>query len=255
MSSSDRDPKELRERAQKLLAQDYFIALGVARAASADEVKRAFVEAAKRWHPDRVPDGLDELRPLYAKVFARLEIARATISDPARRDRYIEELAKPSKAATAGEVSSAEAALEFRKAEALLKKNDAVQAERHLRRAVQLAPNMVAYQVLLVWLQAKPGSTPDELRKLVVDLDRLIAKDQECERAWFYRGQLRKRLDLVKEAHADFVRASELDPNNIETQREVRIYKMRQEKTPETRSSKQAEGDGPFGFIKKLFKK
>jgi len=238
----------LRESAQKVLAADHFAALGVARTASPEAVKTAFLEAAKAWHPDRVPQGLEEVSPLFAKVFARLELARATLSDPSRRARYIEELAKPATAATAGDVSSAEAKLEFMKAEALLKKNDAAGAETHLRRAVHLAPSNVEYQVLLVWLQAKPDVPLARLRELVADLDRLIAREATSERAFFYRGHLRKRLDLVKEAHADFVRAAALNPSNVDAAREIRIFKMRQEKAP---APEAAQG----GFFKRLFKR
>jgi curved DNA-binding protein CbpA len=245
--------KDLRESAQKLLALDYFAALGVARGASPDEVKKAFIEAAKAWHPDRVPTGLEEVRPLFAKVFARLELARATVNDPQRRARYIEELAKPAgAAASATEMAAAEAKLEFQKAEALLKKNDGVQAEAHLRRAVQLAPGNAEFQVLLVWLQAKPDTTIGRIRELVIDLDRLVDRVPQSERAYFYRAQLKKRLDLTKEAMADFARAAELNPNNVDAARELRLHRMRQEKAaPEAKESEGAVG----GFFRKLFKR
>jgi curved DNA-binding protein CbpA len=255
--------KEVREAAQKLLALDYFAALAVARAASPEDVKKAFLVAVTAWHPDRVPKGLEELKPLFAKVFARLELARATLSDPPRRLRYIEDLAKPTTAASAENVTSAEATLELRKAEAMLKKNDAVQAERHLRRAIGLAPAMVEAQVLLVWLQAKPDSTPDRIRQLVTDLDRLLERDAKNEKAYFFRGSLKKRLEQIDGAAADFTRAATLNPQNVDAAREVRIYKMRQEKAPGAAkkdkerapdsSPEPAEGVG--GFFRKLFKR
>jgi tetratricopeptide (TPR) repeat protein len=250
--------QQLREAATRLLTLDYFAALSVSRAATPDDVKKAFLEAVKAWHPDRVPPGLDELKPLFGKVFARLELARATVSDPERRARYIVELAKPTTAATAGDLSSAEATLEFRKAEGLLKKNDAVQAEQHLRRAVQLAPANVEYQILLVWLQVKPDSTPARLGELVLELGRLIERDPRAERAYFYRGQLEKRLERTREAMADFARAAELNPSNVDAQRELRIYKMRQERGAPTgaQRSETAAGEGGVGgFFKKLFKR
>ena len=245
---------ELRASAQKLLALDHFGALGVSQTATPDEVKKAFIEAAKSWHPDRVPQGLDEVKPLFAKVFARLELARSTVSDPARRAKYIADLAKPDTAASAQDISSAEAGLELRKAEGMLKKNDAVAAERHLRRAVQLAPSNIECQVLLVWLQAKPDSTVDRLRGLVADLDRLIARDPESKRGYYFRGMLHKRLDQTKKAMADFTRAMELDPHNVDAAREVRLHRMRQEKAEPTKDAS-ADSDGVGGFFKKLFKR
>jgi len=258
MTSADTTTKtkELRDNAQKLLALDYFAVLGVGRTASPDEVKKAFLEAAKSWHPDRVPPGLEEVRPLFGKVFARLELARATVSDPQRKARYIEDLAKgPSGPASPGDMASAEAKLEFQKAEALLKKNDAAQAEVHLRRAVQLAPGNAEYQVLLVWLQAKPDSSVGRLRELVTDLDRLLDRVPRSERAYLYRGQLKKRLDLTKEAIADFARVVELNPGNVEAAREVRLHRMRQEKAAPAAATAPKDGDGAVGFFRKLFKR
>lgn len=247
--------KKQRERAQQLLASDHFVALGVARAANPTEVQRAFVEAVKTWHPDRVPAGLEELASLYAQVFGRLDAARATLTDATRKQRYIEELTTPAKRASASDLSAAEAGLELKKAEVLLKKNDLAQAEHHLRRAVQLAPANVTAQTLLVWVQVKPTTTPEELKRRVGELDRLIAVDATVERAFFFRAQLRKRLGLEKEAYADFVKASELDKNNIDAQREIRLYKMRQEKAPESGANQKDAGEGVGGFFKKLFKR
>jgi curved DNA-binding protein CbpA len=225
----------------------------VSRTATPDEIKKAFIEAVKSWHPDRVPQGLEEIRPLFAKVFARLELARSTISDPQQRARYLEELAKPDTAASAQDISTAEAGLELRKAEGMLKKNDAVAAERHLRRAVQLAPNNVECQVLLVWLQVKPDSSLERLRALVVDLDRLIARDPESKRAYYFRGMLQKRLDQPKKAISDFARAVDIDPHNVDAARELRILRMRQERAEPTKDS--GSGDGVGGFFRKLFKR
>lgn len=254
-SGTDARVKELRDSAHKLLALDHFAALGVSRTATPDEVKKAFIESVKAWHPDRVPQGLDEVRPLFAKVFARLELARSTISDPAQRAHYVAELAKPETAASPQDISSAEAGLELRKAEGMLKKNDAVSAERHLRRAVQLAPNNVECQVLLVSLQAKPDSTVERLRELVADLDRLIARDPESKRGYFFRGLLHKRLDQTKKAMADFARAAELDPHNVDAAREVRIHKMREERAAPAKAAAAGSDEGVGGFFRKLFKR
>lgn len=253
----DDKAKALRDKGQKLLALDHFAALGVARAATADEVRRAFIEIVKTWHPDRVPPGLEELQPLFSKVFARLELARVTLADPTRRARYIDELTKQSLPVTAGDLSNAEAAVEMKKAETFLKKNDLAQAEQHLRRAVKLAPANVEYLALLAWAQARPDSPPAHIRQLIADLDAVIAKSDRCERAYFYRAQLKKRID-VPGAIADFTRASELNPANVDAAREVRLHKMRQDKaaglTPAKEPSNEAEG-GVGGFFRKLFKR
>lgn len=254
-ATTDSKVKVLREAAQKILALDHFAALGVSRTATPEQVKQAFIEVVRNWHPDRVPQGLEEVKPLFAKVFARFELARSTVNDPTRRARYIEELSKPPASATSDDLSSAEAALEFRKAEAMLKKNDAKQAGSHLRRAIQLAPQHADYVTLHAWLQAKPDITVERLRELVSELDRVIARDVNHERAHFYRAQLRRRLQLPKEAAADFARAAELNPKNVDAMREVRIHKMRQGNAATEAVRATEAGSGIGGFFRKLFKR
>jgi hypothetical protein len=92
-----------------------------------------------------------------------------------------------------------------------------------------------------------------------------------CERAYFYRGMLHKRMDNATAAVKDFKQASELNPRNLDALREVRLYAMRKDKPGHTSSpggnsgsipprntaapkgpSKSDTGGGLFG---KLFKK
>ena len=239
-----------------MLAQDYFALFGLPKTASAEDVKRAFVAAAKQWHPDRTPAGLEDLRSVFAEVFARLDEARQILSDAAKRQAYLAEGAPPPASQTkipAG--ATTEAQLEYRKAEAFLKRSDLAQADQHARRAVQLAPKNHDFQAMLLWIQAsKPDATPERLRGVLADLDKICAKDETCERAFHYRGTIRKRLDMIPQAMSDFTKAAELNPHNVDAAREVRLYRMRQEGTKE----KDKDGDGDAGglgsFFKKLFK-
>ncbi len=260
VAEKDGKSKWLLETAQKLLAADYFTALGVAKTASPDEVKKAFLEAIKTWHPDRVPAGLEDLRPVFTKVFGRLELARGTLTDPTRRARYVEELTKPVTSATGSDLTSAEANLEFRKAEVLIKKNDLVQAEQHLRRAVGLSPSNADFLVALVSVQVKADTPKEKLRELGGQLDVILAREPKHERGFFCRAQIRKRLDLMPGAMADFAMAASLNPQNVDAAREVRIHKMRQDQANPGAKSKDAasggeDGAGPLGFFRKLFKR
>lgn len=265
---SDDKRAELHAKAKTLLASDHFAALGVSRAATSEEVKRAFLALAKNWHPDRVPAGLEDLRGTFTTVFARLEEARVTLMDPARRIVYVDELAVRSKSKTAlAPGASTAAELEFRKAEVFLKKNDLAQAETHALEAVKLAPANADYAAMLVWVRAsKPNVESDKVRGFVAELDKIIHKSSQCERALFYRGMLRKRLDLIPQAMSDLAKAAELNPHNIDAAREVRLYRMRQERDGEPPQSNRRplvtskkptadDADGVGGFLKKLLKR
>src|SRR5688572_2992058 len=65
--------------------QDYYTTLGVARTASADDIKRAYRRLAKEWHPDRHPP---HKRKDVEDRFKAIAEAHEVLSDPEKRKRY-----------------------------------------------------------------------------------------------------------------------------------------------------------------------
>jgi DnaJ-class molecular chaperone len=65
--------------------QDYYEALGVARGASAEEIKKAYRQLALKWHPDRHKEGK---RAEAEARFKRISEAYEVLSDPEKRAKY-----------------------------------------------------------------------------------------------------------------------------------------------------------------------
>jgi len=161
-----------------------------------------------------------------------------TLFDPAKAKNYLDTV-KQGGGSPADQEKVArvvDAAMEFQKAEILLKKNDMAGAESLAARAVAADPDQPEYITLLVWIRAMRRGDPPELREgqtsahyddLIKTLDGVIAKEKEFERALYYRGVLLKRAGRADKAIRDFRMAAQLNPKNLDAVREVRLYEMR----------------------------
>jgi tetratricopeptide (TPR) repeat protein len=223
--------REIVDLAARIDRSDYFMMLDLARDATSDEVETAFFALAKRWHPDRLPAELSPVRDACSHVFARMSDARATLGDEDGRKKYMGLLAEGAGSPEMQEtvVRIVEAASHFQKAEVCFKRNDFVQAETLCRRALELDATQPDYIAMLAWLVAmKPeNQSPDKTLASIEQLTRAIKMSDKCEKAFFWRGLLFKRLGKNDLALKDFREAVELNPRNIDAAREVRLHHMR----------------------------
>ncbi|WP_437962913.1 DnaJ domain-containing protein (plasmid) [Sorangium sp. So ce119] len=249
---------DIEARAASIDGESFFEMLGVAEDAPPERVQGAYFALAKQWHPDRTPPEFQDVKPLVARVFARISEAYQTLSDPRRRAEYLQGPKEaPSPAEDEEKIARVvDAALEFQKAEVLLKKNDLVGAEIRARRALNEDPEQPEYMTLLAWIQAQRRGEPPALAEgatsahyddLIQTLDAVLQKEPRYERALFYRGMLLKRSGRVDKAIRDFRLAAEINPRNLDAIREVRVQEMRSRTTNDPTPA--------GGLLGKLFKR
>jgi tetratricopeptide (TPR) repeat protein len=265
--------EEILHRAASIDRSDYFAMLGVPRGASREDVEAAFFSLAKVWHPDRLPAELAGVRDTCSRVFARMSEAHSTLIDSQKRENYSLLLADGSGTpdAQAKVAKVIDAATTFQKAEVCLKRGDSAQAEALCRSALDDDPTQPDYLAMMAWLLAsKPeNQSPEKTAESVVMLTKAINMSNRCEKAYFYRGMLLKRVGKGEAAMRDFREAVELNPRNIDAAREVRLYRMRggrvsnappqkgQSSLPPKRQSSlpPKSEDGKSGLFDRLFKK
>ncbi len=261
--------REVIERATDIDRTDYFSMLGVARDATRDDVEAAYFGLAKRWHPDRLSPELAPVKDACSRVFARMSEAHATLADQEQRKKYMHLLADGSGSPESQEVvaKAVVASTNFQKAEVLFRKGDLTQAEAFCRKAVEGDATQADYHAFLAWLIAlKPESqTPEKTAECIAKLGNAIGVNDRCERAYFWRGMLYKRLGKNDVALDDFRRAAELNPRNIDAAREVRLHQMRTGRLAGSRSLSSSSTRPPVGsdsgsrsvrpsFLNRIFK-
>jgi hypothetical protein len=224
------------KRAEGIDREDYFSMLGIAKDGPSGEVQSAYFALAKIWHPDRLPPELGSVRDGASKVFARMSEAFETLSDPARRKRYLDVMkgggGTPEEA---DEIQAIiDAATDFQRAEILWRKRDP-SAEEFINRAYKADPEQSDYIALYATVQLSkraPDASVDDLIKLC---DHAIENSERCELAYFCRANLKKRIGRIESAIVDFKNAYELNPKNLDAAREVRLYEMRRAKMSDQR--------------------
>ena len=68
--------------------RDYYEVLGVAKGASADEIKSAYRKLAIKWHPDKWVDKTDAEKKTAEEKFKEAAEAYSVLSDPDKKARY-----------------------------------------------------------------------------------------------------------------------------------------------------------------------
>jgi tetratricopeptide (TPR) repeat protein len=251
---------EIIDRAKRIDRSDYFAMLDLSRDATQSEVQAAFLNLAKKWHPDRLPSELGPVRDACSRVFARMNEAHSNLADDERRNRYMRLLndgtGSPEMQEQVAKV--VDAASKFQKAEVCLKRQDYVQAEQLCRKALRGDPTQPDYHAMNAWLLSlKPEyQSPEKVIECIEGLDTAINISDRCERAFFWRGMLNKRLGKHLMAQRDFKRAVEINPRNIDAAREVRLYQMRGgAPADETPAPLKAGDTGKHGILGRFFKK
>jgi len=227
--------RDLHERAAQIPSQNYYQILGVAEDAAPSAIQVAFFQLAKRWHPDRLGQEHADVRDIATRVFARMSEAHNMLSDAQKRKEYDELLKTGGGSAQEQEEIQAvlRAAMNFRKAEVLLKKNNLGAAEEHAALAVQEDPKQAEYVALHTWiLSMKPDRLGQALDDLIAKLNQCVSMEPNNLRIRWYRGQMHKRNGKDKLAIRDFRFIADQDENHLDATREIRLYEMRRAGRP-----------------------
>ncbi|MBW2269718.1 MAG: DnaJ domain-containing protein [Deltaproteobacteria bacterium] len=156
---------------------DHYATLELPETADAGQIRRAYLSAAKNYHPDALARlGLDaNLREVANHVFARISKAHAVLSDPESRRQYDSIRTEDVTDLDAERVAQAETL--YRKAEVLMRQGNFRAAAEFLEPAVETWPEECAYQSAFGWVLYK--KTPPEAERAREHLERAARLDPD----------------------------------------------------------------------------
>lgn len=222
------DPKALEADVlyRQMDEQTYYEMLGLAKNASSDDIRAAFVKLAAKWHPDRAPS--PSAKEAFQRVFSMINEAHQTLSDDTMRGRYnrIASDGGGTPAAQRKVNAMLEASTLAQKADIHLKRREFVEAEKLARDAIELHREDPQVLTVLGAVLLDRGA-PELVDEAIATLVEAVALSEKNDRAHTHLAQAYKRKGDAAKALAHFKLALDANPKNIDAAREVRLADIR----------------------------
>jgi curved DNA-binding protein CbpA len=203
--------EECAARAALAEGTDSYAVLSVGRGASAEEIRAAYYNLARRYHPDRFRSGsLQDLLTRMELYFARVTEAYNTLSDPERRARYDEQLAVTSTPGPGRISETAHLARQnFLRGREAMARRRLTEAATFFENAVKLDDRQAAYHLELgSLLTGNPRRREEAARHLL----RASEIDPTNPAAYVALGRLYAKLGDATEAARRYREALRWDP-------------------------------------------
>ncbi|WP_243338652.1 DUF4388 domain-containing protein [Anaeromyxobacter soli] len=209
----------LRAAAPRAREKDLFARLGLPDGAGKDEVKRAFLDLARRFHPDRFASpSMADLAGTVRELFSAVNEAYEVLSHPKKRAEY---LARRAGAASAHDEA---ARADFEKGEACLRTRDLARARAFYEAAVRADPRPEYQAALAFACLSDPRARDRERARALLEE---ATKDPACDRAFYVAGLLAR--DEGDDASAERLLRAALrtNPRHVDAVRELRALATR----------------------------
>lgn len=226
--------KEIDKYYKLIRKSNFFKILGVERnEISSAQLKKAYFELAKKFHPDANPEFFQgEFKDMAEEIFTKISEAYSVLSNKKLRDDYVYSIDhKISKADLEKANRQLKAETEFAKAEILLRKGDFKGALDFIQAALKLNPDEPEYHVGLGWatFKASRGQNTAEAKGYIEKALRKNLKSA-LDMAHYYLGIMAKSQGDMDQMEVHFKKALEHRPDFPEVTSELRLLQRRKGK-------------------------
>jgi DNA-binding response OmpR family regulator len=221
-----RSREELEALYEGMLMLSHFDVLGVSEASNSAEIDRAHETRAREFHPDRFRDHPEELREVARRIFECLGEAHSTLSDPAKRRRYVQRLERereePPPAITFHSPPAAAEEVYYAGVEQLRQRRYH-EAASAFRQAVTLAPGHASYHGALGWaIYRSAPADPAAVAAGRSELERAVVLGAQDPWVHVSLARFHAETGAPDRAVEEFERALALNPGLSDVEEELR---------------------------------
>ena len=201
---------ELETLKNRIPELDFYQILNVSRTASQEEIKKAYFELARKYHPDRFDrDSTAEAREMIEEVFGSITSAFQILINEEEKQRYDAKLAKPAEP-DAKELEQ-QADIKFRQGKSLFSRGKYEDSLIFFEEAIKLKSNKASFYIHLAKAEAKVSAFHEKAEE-----DFIKAIDLEPWQAEGYvaLGEFYAQEGLSVKAKKHFKRALDIDPSH-----------------------------------------
>ncbi len=211
-----------------------FERLGLETTTGSSEVSQAFLDVARTYHPDNVPqDAPERVRSLYSDILSLLNDAQQKLTDDQSRAAYLDALESGFKDDQVDVGYIIEAENVFAKGEALLNARKYPQALEQFEEALKRNPEEGEFYIYrgYAMFMAKPGADDSHVNLCIRDIGKgLKMRGNNVASGFLFLGRIHKKLGNMQNAKNMFNKALSIEPKHAEVASELRLLSMREEK-------------------------
>ncbi|MCG3173414.1 MAG: Chaperone protein DnaJ [Myxococcota bacterium] len=218
--------ERLAQRAMELRRKNLYQILGLKREAGEAEIRRAYFEQAKEFHPDRYASAVSsEIKALAAEIYGLVTKAYETLSDHAARAAYDAELDSGIRRDMASDVSRMLAAEgQFQQGEMYLRNEEFAKAANCFNEARNLYADEGDYHAYYGWslYKSHPGekaSTAEAIRAI----NEAISLNPRSDKPYVFLGSIYKETGEAEKANQQFEKALQANPDCVEALLELKL--------------------------------
>jgi hypothetical protein len=220
------DLASLRALLAKLEGADHFAVLNVKQEATGAQIKIAYFQLAKAYHPDAVPtDTPVEVRKLCHDVFAKVSEAWGVLEDDAARADYLEAL----KGGGTAEVDVArifEAENLFQTGTLFVKARNYAEGLKKFEEAIALNADEAEFGMWKAWCEfALAGDKRKQAPPAAHAIEQGLKKNPRCAQGYLFLGQMAKIVGDLALAEKHLKRGLDVAPEHADLKRELKYLR------------------------------